>query len=331
MTFKSLYHHPKLRGAVRVFWFLAAVNIAITAFFFPQARAQAEEAAKRTGLMLLQQIGPTLVGPPEVLSINGQRMSLASKLTPLSVEQVLARFEQHCREHSGDLAREIATMPAAERALGQLPPELRDPSKWLTSRQVSQDGKAGQLACIARKDSGGGMQGLVDRIVKFTDSGDLAEIGDARYVVARKDEASGQTHVLAMWTEGSFNIPAMFPDEGDAPGSDSTAAPRPPASRRVLSADISNKSYGIRMYDTQQTHEQVQAFYAEMMKARGFALHPLPNQDSELDLNEHVQAFAKNGAAIIVVVHQTPAEQTGVSLIEMGSLGFAKASAGDAE
>lgn len=327
MIWKKLSRNPRLRGVLRVAAFLAAANLSFSALMLPQARAAAEEAAKKNGLALLEQIGPTLVGPPEVALINGQRMSLASKLTPLGVEQVIERFGQHCREHSAGLASEIAALPKGARALEQLPAELRDPARWLSSETIASDHKVGQIACIARRDSGGGLKGLVDRIVAFTETGDLAEIGDARYVVARRDEASGQTHVLAMWTEGKFNIPEMFSNSGDAPGTDSGAVPRPPDARRVLSAEMAHRSYAIRMYDTKRSNDEVLSYYEQQLEPKGFLVHPLPHASAELDLNDHVRAFSKDGVAVIVVTTQTPAEQTGVSIIELGSMGFSKASA----
>ena len=218
-------------------------------------------------------------------------------------------------------------MPKVAAALEKLPAEVRDPSRWLSSETIAKDGKAGQIACIARRDSGGGLSGLVSRVLSFTESGDLAEIGDARYVVARRDEASGQTHVLAMWTEGKFNIPAMFADHGDAPGADSSYVPRPPDARRVLSAEMAHRAYGIRMYDTARSHADVLSFYEQQLAPRGFLNHPLPHASAVLDLNDHVRAFSKDGVAVIVVTNQTPADQTGVSIIELGSMGFAKASA----
>ena len=324
MIWNELHRSRRLRGTLRVVAFLAAANLAFTALMLPQARAAAEEAAKQSGLALLKQIGPTLVGPPEVALINGQRMSLASQLTPLSVEQVIERFGQHCREHSAGLASEFAALPKAAAALQQLPEELRDPSRWLSSATIAKDGKLGQIACIARKGGGGG---LVDRILAFTASGDLAELGDARYVVARRDDESGQTHVLAMWTEGKFNIPEMFADSGDAPGADSRDVPRPPNARRVLSAEMAYRSYAIRMYDTERSHAEVLSYYEQQLGPRGFLNHPLPHASAELDLNDHVRAFSKDGVAVIVVTSQSPAEQTGVSIIEIGSRGFSKASA----
>lgn len=329
MVFKRLYRSPRVRGALRVGGFLTVVNLTLTAVSLPQARANAEDAVKRSGLALLQQLGPALVGEPQVATINGQRLSLGAKSTPLGVNEVLGRFEQYCHDNSGGLADELRAMPGASAALNELPEGLRDPSTWLTGRQTASDGNSGQVACVARKGSGGGLQGLLDRILAFTDSGDLSELGDARYVVARRDAKAGNTLVLAMWTEGSFDIPGMFPDSGDAPGSDSRHVPRPPVARRVLTAEIEGHPHALRMYDTQQTHAEVLEFYERQMAPRGFSTHELPptNATGELDLNEHVRAFSKGGVAVVVVTNDTPDSRTGVTLIEMGSLGFASATA----
>lgn len=329
MVFKRLYRSPRVGGALRVGAFLAVANFALTAISLPRARAAAEEALKQGGLSLLQQLGPQLVGEPQVATINGQRMSLASKVTTLGVDQVLGRVEQYCHDNSGGLAQELTAMPSSAAALQTLPNGLRDPAAWLTARQTATDGSAGQVACVARKDSGGGLKGLTDRLLAFTDTGDLAELGDARYVVARRDQKAGNTLILAMWTDGSFNVPAMFPETGDAPGSDSLHVPRPPASRRVLTAEIAERPYALRMYDTKQTHAEVLSYYEQQMGQRGFRRHELPPTDAsgELDLNQHVRAFSKGGAAVIVVTNDTPGDETGVSLIEMGSLGFAQATA----
>ena len=90
---------------------------------------------------------------------------------------------------------------------------------------------------------------------------------------------------------------------------------------------MARRSYALRMYDTQRTGEEVLSFYERELAPRGFRLHLLPRQSAELDLNDHVRTFSKDGVAVIVVTTRTPADQTGVSIIEMGSFGFSKASA----
>src|SRR5262249_33900492 len=118
-------------------------------------------------------------------------------------------------------------------------------------------------------------------------------------------------------------------------GEDSRYVPRPLDSRRVLSAQLADQAYALRMYDTEHSHADVLSYYEKQLLPRGFITNPLPQSSPELDLNDHVRTFSKDGAAVIVVTHQTPDEKTGVSLIELGSRGFAKATAtaelGDAE
>jgi hypothetical protein len=327
MSIKRLFRHPKLRGGARVAAFLTTLNLVVTASVLPSAAAQAEERVKRGGLRLLEQLGPNLVGEPTLATINGQRMSLGSKTTPLGLDEVLQRFERHCQEHSGGLGQELGRLPQTL-AGAALPEELRDPSRWLTSRQMRADGGAGQVACIARKNDAGGVRGLYQSALAFAASGNVGDVGDARYVVARKNPANGHTHVLAMWTEGSFDIPAMFPEQGDAPGSDPPSpVPRPPAAKRVLSAEITGHPYALRMYDSERSHADVLSHYDRAMQAAGWARHALPDGDvkeAALDLKEHVAAFAQHGSALIVLVHQTAQEKTGVTLIEMGSTGFVR-------
>jgi DNA primase len=89
------------------------------------------------------------------------------------------------------------------------------------------------LVCIAQPKDGGGIPGLIRRVTEFSLTGDAARLGDMRYVAARKQD-NGKTQVIAIWSEGKFDIAAMFPDEGDAPGTD--VQQRAAAERRWLPA-----------------------------------------------------------------------------------------------
>lgn len=318
---------PRWSGLLRVSVFLLTVNLALTAIYLPRALAQAEASVKQSGLDLLKQVGPLVVGPPQAVSVNGQRMFLASKQTELPLEQVLATFERHCRDNSGGLAQAVGELPATVNGV-ELPAELRDPARWMTSRE-DEGGNGGQIACLARHadqhEPKGRLQGFLDRVSAFLASGDLSKIGDMRYVIARKDEKTGMTHVLAMWTQGPFDIPAMFPPQGDAPGRDSAQAPRPLGGKRVLSAEIPDQPYALRMYDSDRSADEVLDTYARDMAQRGWKSQVIP-ATPEFDINENVQVFAKDAAAVLVVVTATPQKKTGVTLVEMGSSGVVRTS-----
>lgn len=321
-----LRRSARLKGWLRVLALLTVVDVLVAGVWLKTARARGAAAIQEGGKRLLERLGPEVLGEPVAATINGQRVLIASQFTPLSVSDVLERFEQHCAANSGGLAEELARLPEG-RALDRLPAPLRDPSRWLTSRDVDREGKVGQVVCLARRASGGGVRGLVGQIMSFVETGDLAAIGDTRYVIARREGKSTETHVLAIWSDGSFNIPAMFPAEGDAPGSDSPHYPRPLASRRVFSAELEGRPYAVRMYDSARTHAEVLQEYEALPKS-GWESHPLPHvragDDAGENLNDHFRAYTKGSAALVLAVEDTPDDLSGVTLIEMGGRGFAE-------
>lgn len=313
----------RLKGALRVALFLSCVNLLGTALYLPRARAAAEKFAVTRGLQVLTQLGPLAGESEQAMSINGQRMFLASRVTTLPLDEVLELFEQDCRANSGGLAEALGKLPAQLHG-ADIPEQLRDPSRWLTLRQ--QDGPAGQVTCFVRSDSPGKMKGFLARLAAFAKSGDLSELGDARYVVAERDEAAKLTHVLATWTQGQFNPLQMFPPSGDAPGADSSVVPRPENSVRVLSAETPDRPYALRIYDSPRPPAEILSYYTREMRVRGWSLLEVSGATG-VELARAARTFTKDGRAVIVVVNTTPEERSGVNLIELGSQGFAAARA----
>jgi hypothetical protein len=94
------------------------------------------------------------------------------------------------------------------------------------------------------------------------------ELGDFRYVYAvRKGD---KTRVTTLWTTGSVNLRRMFPDQGDAAGSDSALAPRPPKARRTFTATAAGQASGMRIYESHESLTALDAFYSAEMHRRGF-------------------------------------------------------------
>ncbi|MGC4093350.1 MAG: hypothetical protein QM756_36750 [Polyangiaceae bacterium] len=309
----------RVRGVLRVLGFLAVVNLVGTALYLPRARAAAEELALSRGLTLLKKLEPVLNGADQAMTINGQRLYFAARTTSLPLGQVLTTIERDCHDSMNSLKEQLGALPAS------VPQELSDPTRWFTVRES--DKRAGQVTCFARQSSPGGWRGLVERLSAFARSGELSEIGDARYVVAQRDDSDRFTQVLAMWSESHFNLLEMFPEQGDAPGRDSDFVPRPSNSVRVLSAETPDRPYALRIYDSAQPPAEILAEYDRGMKQRGWA-RTEPPESTELDWNQSARAFSKDGRAVIVVVNETANEKTGVNLIELGSAGFATVSAG---
>jgi hypothetical protein len=309
-------------GSVRVAAFLGAVNLCLMAASLPTARAAAESAARRAGEQLLQQLGPSIIGEAQGVLVNGERLFVASRTTELAPDAVLSAFERLCRSGTAEWRDEVNRLPDA----ALLPERIRDVSNATTFR-MDPDGKApGQVACIVPRGDMHGVKGLMKRLSEFVATGDLSRLGDARLAVVRRDEKSRLTHVVALWSEGSFSLLHMFPEHGDAPGRDSPYAPRPRDAVRVLSAEIEGRAYAMRVYDTVRSRDEVLATYSREMAGAGWAAQPLPSTPA-FEVNENVRAFQKNGTAVLVAVNRTPAEKTGVTLLEMGSPGFVRTAA----
>jgi len=310
---------PRLRAIARVGALLTCMNLLGAALYLPRARAAAEQFAVARGLQVLKQLGPVLMDTEQAMTINGQRMFLAARTTPMPMKEVLGVFERDCHENSGGIAEQLGQLPQEIRGT-PIPEQLRDPARWFTLRE--EDEQAGQVTCFVRQSSEGGLSGLIARLSAFAKSGDLGELGDARYVVARHDASTGLTRVMALWTEGSFKVLELFPKQGDAPGSDSSTVPRPPNSVRVLSAQVPDKPYALRLYDSDETPTEILDHYQRMLPAQGWSQLPVPTTP-DIDINDFSRTFTKQGRAAIVVVNTTPQQKSGVSLIELGNTGFA--------
>jgi hypothetical protein len=316
----KLFDTRHMRGMLRVFVFFTVSSGIGVAAFLPAAAAGAETRIEDVGRQLMDHLGPQVIGRPQRVLINGQSMYIASNVTPLAPQQVMDRFEVYCREQSGDLADAIGALPSTFQGK-PVPDSLRDPTGWLTERVNQGDEDFGQINCLARNTSGG-FPVLLEQIADAFDSGDLARVGDFRYVVARKT-ARGQTHVLAMWTQGKFNVREMFPETGDAPGEDPKQAPRPPESERILSSVLPGHPYALGIYESKRTPGQVLSFYDRAMRDRGYHAEAvwLESDDSKetTATPSYARVFSKDGRLILVGAVLEPVFEQGtqVSIVQI--------------
>jgi hypothetical protein len=146
------------------------------------------------------------------------------------------------------------------------------------------------------------MDNLRVRLGRFLDTHDLADGGGLRYMAARSLPEGG-TLVVSTWSEGPLALDALFPQAGDAAGSDPTFAPRPSGTtRRLLSVQIPPAPYGIFVYATpSEPPDRVLARYDEDMKRRGFV--------------KQSGAYHRDGADIIVSV-QREGDGSTISVVE---------------
>ena len=129
------------------------------------------------------------------------------------------------------------------------------------------------MACLLREEPEHSRKAeIVSRLQRFAETGDLAAIGRLRYVYAR-ETGPGQSHVVAAWTEGSFDVGALLPPKlgGDTPGSDSRVVPRPADAVRLLTADVEGVPYAVRLYDAAGAPEAFMAGYEASLLDNGWS------------------------------------------------------------
>jgi hypothetical protein len=163
-------------------------------------RARASELALDLGPVLLAYAGAARDEGQRTLLVNGARIELRTGVTTDSIDAVLARQRELCGPaHTTPIVR-------------------------------SQSALEGVLGCFVATDD----TSLIDRLLAFEETGDLATLGELRatWVMASGDE---RRYVLIA-ARDTLALSRMFPSTGDAPGVDVPSLPRPPEARRVLSS-----------------------------------------------------------------------------------------------
>lgn len=292
-------------GFGRAAGFLSLVWVVAALFAARAARADLDEAMIGFGAETMRLAEAREQSAPTELSINGARMLVSSGMDDRSVSEVLDVFEARCRALDGDFAAQL------EQA-GESIPEGGD---WLDGTIRQGDDERAYVACLDLGQSGLDPAGLLARVQRFLDTGDLAEIGELRYVFAERAEHG--THFVAYWTEGAFPLRAMFPSEGDAPGRDVEGVARPPGARRVLSATAAGEPYSLTVYaGASMGVEALESFYRTSLVEQGFRLlEAEPGEAYEVD-GDRGLVVEREGRIVTLVVADHPEVGATVEVVE---------------
>jgi len=310
----------QLAGLIRVCTYLTVVG-GFAAFFLARAAsARLDEAVQQFGQSLLEKLGPEIVGETQQLLVNGQRVFFSSQVSERPLSTTLDELSRHCDSVASPALAAISTLPpSAQREA--LVAGLEDPRRLTTDRYDTEDHAMGQVACIAHPQDGADLEQTLGRALRFIDTGDLSEVGDARYFLARKVDEQ-RTQVLSIWTEGHFDLLGMFPAEGDTPGSDSPVVPRPPTARRTFSAIVPDRPYTVRAYESRETRQTILDHYDHLMPMAGWVERPTSEGD---ELRVLVRAFSRKDTVAFVILDAARDGETPVTLIEVGGQGFTHA------
>ncbi len=294
---------------------LLALGAAWVCLWATTQAAALEQASFSLGAQLLERFGD-LAEAPQPIELNGQHLWVASKLSPLSVSEVLDRFEAHCL--TGGEARADALDSAlthnARAGLGEL--------DWrrLLIRRAEVDDRGGQLVCLAPDRPLSGPLDLVDRVRTLLTTGRVGAVGSLRYARVAPQPAGG-SHILSVWSEASLDWRQAMPTEGDAKGRDPSNAPRPPRSSRTLSATLAERNLAAYSYLSELTPLELLDYYDREMPHRGWArVSPATPDQAPSAVDAFARAFLQREAVTYVVVSDTQVGRA-VTLVQSGSLG----------
>lgn len=257
------------KSVLRVGLVIAVIGVVAGGWVYHSATAQVNETLMGLGAQMMAYEHASHQDAPRELVVNGQTLHLSSGTTSRTTTEVLDFFEGRCADADGDLALSM------QRLLSDHPDVGGEVPNTPTIRR--DDGRVGYVACIDVGRSSIDVSELAQRIGRFGATGNVGEIGDARYVFAEQAERSGQvaTHFVAMWTEGEFNVDRMFPEGGDAPGNDVDGVSRPPRARRVLQGAERGMPQSMTVYASAESEASLEAFYRRDLARNGWTILPL--------------------------------------------------------
>jgi hypothetical protein len=222
------------------------------------------------GIEMLRYQGAERQEAPRTLHLNGQAIRVSVGIAPEPLDAVLDFYEGRCRARSGSLQDEV-------RAFQERSPEGPEiAASWLdTVLREDGDGR-GFVACIDTGSPTETTESIAAKANRMRHHMDLSEIGDLRFVYAAEEE--GDTVFVIMWTDGPFRVREMFPNEGDSPGRDVDDVPRPPDSRRLLSAWEDSQPQSMTLYAGEGSDAaSLEVTYRASMPSAGWNLLEVPD------------------------------------------------------
>ena len=271
---------------------------------------RAKETALRLGSEIMTSAGPSQKG--DSIYFNGAHFFFDTQVLNAKLEDVLAGAEAICHKEGEDLVRDLGPR-------FQALPESIVPSALLGRVDLSQaltvstdsEGKSGEVACWVRR-SQGPKKTIIERVKSFTQSFDLAEFGSLQFVHAER--YGNRTLVRMLWSEGALSLPDVFPENKDTPGHDLTGLPRPVGSIRIIAAHVEGAGRHIVGYESHQTPDQLNAFYARELPKLGWKEIDLGEMPAGEPLLQHAYQNGERHALLALSVGD---QVTGATWIEV--------------
>ena len=280
-----------LRGLFRAFAYLSVTALVFGAWSVKSARAEMKAQTITVGRQMLE-LARASNHEVTPIRFNGQQMILASSVATSDAKSVLDRYEAHCRENPGASDWKDLEAPGTKS------------DGFLTNGLLrAGDDTEGTVVCFVKGEKTRAT--AKEALKSFAETGELGYLGKLRYVYARKNPRSGRTVILTAWTEDTFNIASMMPEEGkDAPGDDFPEVPRVPNAIRAISAHAEGMPYGVNIYKTTDLPAKTLAFYDGEMTRLGFKGFD-PEMDETKDGGQG-RTYVKDGVVLTLATKRQP-------------------------
>lgn len=220
------------------------------------------------------------------LRINGVDVRLRTQVVAAPLDRVLRYYRRLCaspRANSGVYGSLISSLATR-------------------SRITSSDG---YVACI--ETGVGDLETLTERLVKFSKTWDLADVGPLRYAYATPaaDRPEQHTFLLTIWADGPVNLRALLPIAGgDAGGVDPSDLPRPPDSQRILSATEMMAPSGVYTYLVKvASPATITRFYRSALAKSGWEILERSSEESLQVDGVRILSAEKAGRLVTVLAH----------------------------
>lgn len=289
---------------LRMCGFLTALAVIGGFAGYQRVSGQVGEQLVSLGDRLMDYEGATSRDETREVQFNGQSLRFSTGHTDDGFGAVLDHFEVVCQDHDGHLSERYEAAHPTGSDAGHSPVFRYDTES------------AGVVACLDLGADDVGVLELGERVRRYGETHDLHDLGDLRYVYAERNRADTATHFVTFWTDGTFDMDAIFPEDGDGGGSDIADVARPPGARRTISATETGTNDTVVQYiGSSMTEWELESFYQHELASAGWAVQDLPEEASPSGIR--VVAARRENSELYVTL-DTDARGLGQATIVLG-------------
>lgn len=308
----SQHRRPRLRASLRVTAY-AAVLVTLGAWLTARSvSASVSEKALALGRSLSDWHGA--VGSSTTVSLNGEEVTVSSFRSSQSLDALFRAFALLCEREVSDAPRELVAEAAKQSGK-----PVEAPAGVF---RLGGGNTEGALVCFSGATE---LPTLAGKIRQFTQSGDLATIGQLRYLFAKR--SGDRTQGLLLSSSGSLRLAKLFP-EGEAEGRDLIDGARPRGSTRLLALCAQGADHGLTIHRSPEPVSAALASYEMQLERAGYRVERLPDFPAD-DAGRLAVRMATGDAGAFMVSAGNSDGTTLVSTVLLGSMDASRF-AGDA-